>query len=161
MLITFSELSADSRVWVFPLRTSMSAAAADQLVTGMEEFIRDWRAHDDPVTGAVQLLKDRFLIVAADSRGAAVSGCSIDSLTRQVKVLLSQHGLEADNGELIFYLSENEVRSATRSETKELIKSGSISGQTAVFDTSITNLAQFNSRFVLPFGDSWHGKVFK
>ena len=78
MLTSFDQLDTSSKVWVYQ---STSELTTDQTVTIKElltDFVTQWNSHGADVTGAFDLLYDRFIILAADDRNS-VSGCSIDS----------------------------------------------------------------------------------
>lgn len=159
----FTGFPDDSKLWVFSLRERATPDQIAALNKQLSGFITEWRAHGAPVAGSYLLLEDRFLLVAADSRGAAVSGCSIDSLFNAVHDAVRAIPLELADPSIIFFRDgERAIRALPRSEFKTLVKTAEFDRQTPVFNPVLTTVGELRgSGFELPFEAAWHSRAFR
>ena len=157
----FSEMMEDSRVWVFPSAQMLSTEAKAQVGKQLDEFLATWDAHGASVRGAYTIDRERFLLVAADSASAHVSGCSIDGLSRAARNALESAGTQLADYSQIFYWNGEEVEVVDRPKFAELVNQGKIGEQTLMFDPSVTTLKEYQERWCRPFSESWHASVFR
>jgi hypothetical protein len=155
-VVPFDSLPDASRVWVFGSDRPLTEAGSAALLTGVDEYLAEWKAHGAPLTVGRQLRDERFLVVAVDQSTAGASGCSIDGLFRVLQRLEAEVGASLVGGGRVFYRDNHgAVRSASREEIAQLAQSGSIMKNSVVFDTSLTDLGAFRSGFEKPAQDSW------
>ena len=113
-------------------------------------------SHGQPLTVGDQLRDGRFLVVAVDQSTAGATGCSIDGLFRVLQGLESAVGANLVGGGRVFYRgAEGVVQSTTREQLAGLASAGTITKDTVVFDTSITDLGAFRSMFEKRAKESW------
>lgn len=159
----FSEMPDDSRLWIFASPRPLETRESEWLRRHVEEFVDGWVAHGAPVAGAFDLREDRFLLVAADEAATGVSGCSIDALTRTLKQAERELGLSLlDASSRVWYRDEaGEIRAVPRADFRGAAGSGSVDGETRVFDhTAATVGATRSGGWERPMRESWHGRAF-
>ena len=158
---TFRRLPDDARVWIRGFDRSLDPAERKTVRAGMERFSAGWASHQVPVESAFEIFHDRFLVVAACTPGS-VSGCSIDSMMRNMRDLYADVGVAPPAGNLIYFRDENgRIRSIDHLEFRSVAESGQLKPDTRVFDTLIQDLGQLRSgRFELPYRDAWHARAF-
>jgi hypothetical protein len=155
-VVAFDTLPDASRIWTFGSDRALSEEQSTALLKGVDEHLVDWKAHGAPLTVGRQLRDERFLVVAVDQSTAGASGCSIDGLFRVLQRLESELGVALLGGGRVFYRDEHgKVQSTTRDQLPALSESGAITKNTVVFDTTITDLGQWRSRFEQRAKDSW------
>ena len=59
------------------------------------------------------------------------------------------------------YRDGNEVLSAPRHDFEEMLKQGNINTQTIVFNNMVQNLSELQTKWEVPFKDSWHIQLFR
>ena len=157
----FEGLTDQARVWIFGLKRSLNDGETRRLEEGLTQFAASWDSHKVPVKAAFKIVLNRFVIIAAESTDG-VSGCSIDSMVRNLKSLQDSMGLGAPRGNLIFFSDEEgKVQSVDHLSFYDTVDSGRIKPRTKVFDTLVQNLGQLRAgRFEPPFEESWHSKTF-
>ncbi len=150
------------RCWVFG---SSKPLSEDQpgLRERLDRFFSQWQSHGEAVSGRWRILDGRFLVVLREPEGAEVSGCSIDSMVGEVKLLERELDTRLLDSSRIFYRNaEGVVDSVNRLEFKALAAEGRIHPETEVFDTTLTNLADLRpGLFSKPLKDSWHARLFE
>jgi hypothetical protein len=157
-LVPFDSLNDDSRVWVFAAEPPLDEDRSKLLLEVVDDFLRQWVAHGEPLTSGREWRDRRFLIVGVDQSATAyASGCSIDGLYRKLAEFEKQTGASLLSRDRVFYRDAGgEVRSVSRDEFAQLSTSGVIGHDTIVYDTSISSLGEWRQRFELPASASWH-----
>jgi len=84
-----TQLSDESRIWLFGISPALDAAKSRRLLDGVDAFLADWNAHGQPIRAAREIREGSFLVIAVDKQ-AETSGCSID---RMFGTLRSAHGV--------------------------------------------------------------------
>jgi hypothetical protein len=160
-LVPLGSLPDDARVWVFAAERTLAPAEADAVLGTVDAFLGVWAAHGHPLRSARELRDARFLIIAVDESAAGASGCSIDSLVREIRALERQLGVTlVDHGPVVFRDGAT-IRRVARDEFAELARAGRVTPDTIVFDNTISRLASLRGgAWELPASASWHGRAF-
>jgi hypothetical protein len=159
-IVPFNSLPDSARVWVFASDRELTGAAADTLLAAVDQFLSQWKAHGMPLRCAREWRDDRFLAIGVDVETENASGCSIDGLFRTLQQLERTIGSRLVGGGRVFYRVGSEIRAATRDEFIERIKRGDVSGETPVFDTSVTGAKAWRTGFERPAGAGWTAPYF-
>lgn len=147
-VVPFDSLPDSARTWIFGSDQRLSEEGAATLMRGVGDHLANWKAHGEPLTVGSRLIDDRFLVVAVDQGTAGASGCSIDGLFRVLQAAQGRLGVNLVGGGRLFYRDgHGQVRCAPQSQLDELRESGEITNDTVVFDTTITDLGTFRSKF--------------
>jgi hypothetical protein len=155
--IPFEDLPDDARVWIFGSSDSISNDSQKEMLSVVDGWLDDWKAHGEPLVCAREWRDGRFLVVGVDQRAAGASGCSIDALFHVLKGLETTLGTTFLGGDRVFYRSGLEsILVADRGSFAALAGEGLIDDTTPVFDTSLTDAGSYRHRFEVPVGNSWH-----
>jgi hypothetical protein len=155
-VVPFETLPDSSRVWVFGSDTLLTEEGTKLLLTGVDAHLDDWKAHGEPLTVGREWRDGRFLVVAVDQSTAGASGCSIDGLFRVLQQLERDSGANLVGGGRVFYRDNHGVvQSVSRDEVAALAKSGAITSDTVVFDTTLTDLGTWRACFERRAKESW------
>lgn len=159
-LVAFSDIPDDARVWVFASSRALSGDAESALLGSVDEFLDGWRAHGTSLGAARDWRDHQFLAITVDPRTADASGCSLDALFRIFKALERDTGVTVLGGGRVFYRARSGVVESTdRAGFDVLAADGRVSGETPVFDTSVTTAGGWRTRFELPASQSWHATL--
>ena len=157
----FCTLPENARVWIFAAGRFLTEPERDRLLSDVDRFIDQWGAHDRPLTAGRELRYDRFLFVAVDQRQAGPSGCSIDALVRQMKVLEQDLGIELVDHAPVLFRCGPAIERVSRERFAELAAAGEVGLETTVFDNSLTRLGDVRAgRWEIKAAESWHGQAF-
>ncbi len=158
--IPIQNLADDARIWLFGASAPMNDEQKRAARATLAAYLADWNSHGDDIPAAVDLLGDRFVVVAADRR-AVSGGCSVDRMYRQVRALKDAVGADLLDTTLVFWREGDAVRSATRAEFRKLAASGAVGADTVVVDTTAETLGAIRSgAWERRAADSWHGEAF-
>ena len=102
-LVSFDSLPDDSRLWIFGAERCLAPFEQTELLSEVDRFLADWRAHGTPLAAARDLNGDRFLMVAVDQASVPPSGCSIDAMVAVLKDVEVRLGVAlVDHGALYY-----------------------------------------------------------
>ena len=161
-VVDMKDLPDSSRTWVFGSDRTLDPAQSKTLMSAVDPFLQQWKAHGAELTVGRDWKHGRFLIVAVDHSTAGASGCSIDGLFRALKSLEPKLGASLVTSGLIFYCDDKgEVQSVDREQFAALGADGKIGPTTRVFDPTVTTLGEWRARFELALKDSWHARLIK
>jgi hypothetical protein len=155
-LVPFSALPDSARIWIFGSDKPLTGAVVDTLLAEVDSYLDTWKAHGFPLRAAREWRDNRFLIIGIDPTVEQASGCSIDGLFRSLQQLQTSIGAQLVGGGRVFYRDDSGATQAVaRDEFSTLASSGRIGPKTPVFDTSLTQLDAWRSRFEQPLAESW------
>ena len=155
--VEFDTLPDSARVWVYGADKELGNDGEQKLLSSVDAFLAQWKAHGAPLLSARDFREGRFLTVAVDQEQENASGCSIDGLFRNLKSLESLLGAKLVPSGLVYFRAKDGKTSAvTREEFASLAERGEIDGDTEVFDLSVTTLGEWRGRFKSRAADSWH-----
>ena len=150
------QLSPQSRIWIFQSTRKLSEFEQDFIRQKMDEFIPQWAAHGDSLFGGYDVREFHFLIVAVDESKAMASGCSVDTLMHKVQEIGKELEIDFMNRLMIAYEADGEIQLAPMEEFKALIRSGTVDGNTTVFNNLVPTKAEFDQAWKTTVANSWH-----
>ena len=153
--------SENSRVWVYQADKKLSDTEVQQVQILLDNFTTSWTAHNNQLKARAEVRYNRFLILVVDESQAGASGCSIDKSVNFMKQVGEQFNINLLDRFNLAYREGNEVLSAPRHAFEELLKQGSINTQTIVFNNMVQNLNELETKWEVPFKDSWHIQLFR
>jgi hypothetical protein len=150
-----NSLPGHSKVWIYQSSRSFVFGEASAVREKVKRFVGEWNSHKVDVIGDAELLYDRFIVLMADEERVGVSGCSIDSSVHFVKSLGHEYKTNFFDRWLIGYKKGDVALSAGKDEFEELVRTGEIKDDTIVFNTLIHCKKDFDTKWELPYGQSW------
>jgi hypothetical protein len=158
--VPIDSLPPTSATWVFGASEPLDAKAEAQIRSEMAAFIADWTSHGAGLPASYDVIRSRFLVVAADD-AAQPGGCSVDRLFRLVAALGTHSGISFLDSSLVFWEEgDGAVRSGSREEFHQLASNGEVGPATRVFDPAVARLdALRNGGFHKRAADSWHASL--
>jgi hypothetical protein len=154
------QFSEHSRVWIYQSDKELTDEQASGLLTLLNKFAAEWTAHNHQLKAKAEVRYNRFLILIVDESQAGASGCSIDKSVNFMKRLEQEFGINLFDRFNFAYREGSEVLSAPRHQFEELLKSGKINTNTIVFNNLVQDLRQLETKWEVPFKDSWHVQLF-
>jgi hypothetical protein len=155
-LVPFNALPDNARIWIFGADKPLTGAVVDTMLAEVDSYLEQWKAHGFPLRAAREWRDNRFLIIGIDPTAEQASGCSIDGLFRSLQQLQKSIGAQLVGGGRVYYRdAAGATHSVARDEFSTLASSGKIGPKTPVFDTSITQLDAWKSKFEQPLSESW------
>jgi hypothetical protein len=159
---TLSQLPDQSRLWIFASDKPLPSEHVSEFESRLTAIVDAWRAHGKALAAAAEVRYDQFVFVAADENIEAPSGCSIDSLTREIVQLGREFGVNFLSATKVFYRNGAEIVATDRMAFKALIESGDVTLDTIVFNNTLTLLSELRAgSWEVPMRSSWHALAFR
>jgi hypothetical protein len=155
------QFSENSRVWIYQADRKLSDIEAQQLQQQLNSFTQTWTAHNNELKAGAEIRYNRFILLVVDESQAGASGCSIDKSVNFMKQVEQQYNINLFDRFNLAYRDGEEVLSAPRAQFEELIKQGAINQDTIVFNNLVQTLAELNTKWEVPFKNSWHPQLFR
>jgi hypothetical protein len=162
-VIPFDQLPETTRLWIYGAERKFTEAESETAAEQMSRFLQEWTAHKRELAVGWQLKFARFFLIAVDESQMAASGCSIDSMVHNLRGLESLLNIEimGTTAKVFFRDEEDQVRCVTRLEFRELVRHGTASPDTFVFDNTIQTLRELRQdKWEVPMSASWHMAAF-
>lgn len=150
-----TDLPDHARVWVYKTARDLSQAEQNLVRDRGAAFTGSWAAHGAPLDASVEVLHDRFVVVAVDEEQAMASGCSIDKSVGFIKSLEHDLNLMLTDRMVVVYEGPNGITSCRLQDLPELLKEGRITADTVVYDDLVPTLGDMRTRFAMPLRATW------
>ena len=159
-LVPFADLPDDARCWVFAAAAPLDEVDTPRLLGAVDGFLLTWQAHGAPLTCGREFRDEHFLVIGVDERAADASGCSIDGLFRILQGMEDGIGTSmVVGGRVHFRGAEGMVFGCSRAEFEALAAEGAVTGETVVFDTTVSMVGDYRARFARRARESWQAAL--
>ncbi|MDC0201708.1 hypothetical protein OAJ56_00545 [Flavobacteriales bacterium] len=149
MLVDFNTISDESRLWIYGSESKLTDYQQESILNKISEYLKTWDYHNNPLTSAVMIKENHFIIIALDDSESGVGGCSIDSLQRIIQELEKDLNISLLNRLNVFCNINQKVVCIPS------FKLGSIANKdTRYYDLTILKKNQI-STFLKPIKDGW------
>ena len=155
------QFSENSRVWVYQSNKKLTDKEVQDIQGHLNDFTISWTAHNNQLKATAEVRYNRFLILIVDESQAGASGCSIDKSVKFIKQIEEQFNINLLDRFNLAYREGNEVLSAPRHDFEEMLKNGNIDTNTIVFNNMVQNLSELQTKWEVPFKESWHIQLFR
>jgi len=155
------EISENSRIWIYQANRVLNPVEQEQIQRRLNDFTSQWQAHGHQLTALAEIRYHRFIILMVDEARAGATGCSIDKSVNLMKELEDEFNINLFDRLNIAYRTSEDVTSCTREEFEALIETGKVTEDTIVFNNLVPTIKELNSKWEVPFKDSWHAQVFE
>lgn len=159
MLIPFNKMPDYARVWVYQANKKLPDLEVRKIQQILEDQINNWAAHGADLAGSVQVLHNRFVIVAVDELQNQVSGCSIDASTRWLKDIGAEMNIDFFDRSVVF-LQNNELQTVEINKIKSLVIDDILTPDTLIFNNLVSNIKEFKNNWNIKASDSWMKRHF-
>ena len=158
MLVPFSELPDESRIWIYQANRKLSEEEIGYINQKTEAFLTQWTAHGANLEAGFEIKHDRFIVIGLNQENASASGCSIDASVHFIQSLEQQFDIDLlDKMNVTFYTGEY-IAHKSLADFKKMAKNRSVSANTVVFNNLVTNKCEYLDHWEVPAKDSWHSR---
>lgn len=153
MEVPFNTLPDTARVWIYQSNRPFNKSEQEILSKGLSSFLKQWTAHGSALHASFDLLYNQFIVIGLDESTADASGCSIDSLVRNLQALASTVDIDFFNREMIAFLQHQKVQLVERKALKEFFTSAG--GSVLTFNNLVSNVKALQTEWLVPAHTTW------
>lgn len=161
MLVPFSELPENARVWVYQANRSFSTDELIEITRKLDDFITSWTAHGADLKAGYEIQYKRFIVLAVDRRLNDASGCSIDASVRFIQQLEKEYDVDLMDKMNVSFKSGEFVAYKNLIDFKKMVKTRAVSEKTIVFNNLVNDIAEYKNNWEVPITESWHNRFLK
>jgi hypothetical protein len=155
------KFSPQSRVWIYQSERKLTDQEVQQIQPELDRFATNWTAHNNQLKAKGEVRYNRFFILIVDESQAGASGCSIDKSVHFMQQVQQHLGINLFDRFNLAYREGEEVLSLPRHDFEVKLKDGSINKETVVYNNLVQNLNELETKWEVPFKDSWHIQLFR
>ncbi|MFT4032136.1 MAG: hypothetical protein QM669_06930 [Siphonobacter sp.] len=159
MRIDFDQMPDHARLWVYQANRALTDAEQQTLQQELGHAFDPWAVHGQPLTNAVQVLQNRFVLLAVDEKAYAASGCSIDSSTRIIREIGQAFNIDFFDRSVI-YRTEGGVSAVNGLKVKTAVQQGILQPDTILFNNQVKTVGAFRAGWEIPASESWMKRFF-
>jgi hypothetical protein len=152
--------SPQSRVWIYQSDRKFTSTEETEILNKLAAFTNQWKAHGNELLAKAEIRYGFFIILTVDESQAGVTGCSIDSSVRLIKEIEQEYHIDLFNRFNIAYKVNEEVVVNSKEDFETLVNIKQVTPETIVFNNMVQNLAELETKWEVPFKNSWHSTVF-
>jgi len=152
--------SPQSRVWIYQSDRKFTSTEENEILNKLAAFTNQWKAHGNELLAKAEIRYGFFIILTVDESQAGVTGCSIDSSVRIIKEIEQEYHVDLFNRFNIAYKVNGEVVVNSKEDFETLVDIKQVTPETIVFNNMVQNLAELETKWEVPFQNSWHSTVF-
>ncbi|WP_420384837.1 hypothetical protein [Roseivirga sp.] len=161
MLTPFEKLSDQSRIWIYQSKTELDQTTQQNLLADTEQFLNQWAAHGEALLASATIEFNRFLIIAIDENFNMASGCSIDSMVRQVQNLGESHGVDFFDRTQLAFKKGDRIELMDMKEINQQVTQGFFDSETLYFNNNIQSKSQLKDQWLIRPEESWLKRYFQ
>jgi len=158
-MTAYENLPDTTRVWIYQSSRPFTSTELPEIQAYLQQFARQWVSHNRDLRSFADVFHNQFIVLMVDESQAGASGCSIDASVHFLQQLQAQFGIDLFDRMFFAYKEDGEVKTAHRSEFKQLYQAGKISDETLVFDNLVTTKEAFEEKWTKPLKESWHKRM--
>ena len=143
-------MPSHARLWIYKATRGLSEAEQSLIRDRGALFAADWSAHGAQLDACVDVVIDRYVLIAVDEDQARASGCSIDKSVAFIKSLEHDLQLSLTDRMVVAYEKDGQVIGARLQELQRLLKAGEVTPDTVVFDDQVSTVGEWRERFKVP-----------
>ena len=139
--------------WIFSFENRLSDAELSILKSKLSAFLNDWDSHGVMIQSDFNIYYQQILEVKIEDSSEVPSGCSIDTLKKQISRIALELGLKLFDSNLIIYQTSDGLKGVRRDEIKNFVSKNIIKPDTLVFDVNFEPSSK--SPYLTKMMDSW------
>ena len=155
MIVEFNQLPDHARFWIFTSNRFLTQKEIASLNNELSLFVQKWTAHKQDLNASFSLMDDAILVVGVDESQTGASGCSIDSMTKEIFRLSQQMNIDWLNRFSVVIKSSEGNRAVNANDLKQLFSEGKINEQTLVSNSLLSAFGEVKTHLYLPIKDTW------
>ena len=155
MLTPYHLLPEDAKVWVHQADRALTQDELREISHILENFVDNWKSHQKEVAAYASIYYRRFIVFMADEHKCHVGGCSISDTITLLEELQKEFGINFLDRMNVGYKITNEmVGSFPFNQLNEMLENGKINDNTIIFNNTVSNKKDFESKWEVSLKDS-------
>ncbi|MDA9262153.1 hypothetical protein N9P55_00115 [bacterium] len=152
---SFETIAPDAKAWVYTSNQEFSGEQLAEIEKYAEVFLSKWDSHGKMVKGNIQVLKNRFVAIFADTEGDTMCGSAQDASVRFVKELEEILNVKLMDRMLIAFNQNDTILALPFNQLREKIATGEVSKLSNFYNGLVSSKTEFITNWETPIEGSW------
>lgn len=152
------DFNNDSRVWIYQSSRLFFISEALQMEDMLNDFVKNWNSHGDPVKGYANLLFGQFIVIMADETATGVSGCSTDSSVRLIKSIEQKFNVQMFDRQNLAFVVKDKIQLLPLNQLGYAVENNFINADTLYFNNTVLTKKELLDKWLIPVKESWLAK---
>lgn len=153
-----ADFNDNSRVWIYQSSRLFFISEALQMEDMLNDFVKSWNSHGDPVKGYANLLFGQFIILMADETATGVSGCSTDSSVRLIKSIEQKFNVQLFDRQNLAFVVKDKIQLLPLNQIGYAVENNFINADTLYFNNTVLTKKELLDKWLIPVKESWLAK---
>lgn len=154
--LPLASYSPESQIWIYLSSRTLNESESRDLDKALKQFASQWVSHGDKMEASGEFLFNRFVVLSANADQLPPGGCSIDSSVHFLRRLEHHYSVDFFNRMNVAFLNEyGEADTFHLHSIGDMIKEGTITLDTPVFDNTVSIVRGFIDGWIKPVEKSW------
>lgn len=153
-----ADFNDNSRVWIYQSSRLFFISEALQMEDMLNDFVKSWNSHGDPVKGYANLLFGQFIILMADETATGVSGCSTDSSVRLIKSIEQKFNVQMFERQNLAFVVKDKIQLLPLNQLEYAVENNFINADTLYFNNTVLTKKELLEKWLIPVKESWLAK---
>lgn len=140
----------EARIWIYQSPRKLNPDEVSFIKDASVPFLKEWTSHKMSMDASLEILHERFVVLAVDESTAPASGCGIDDSVRFIKMLSGKLGVDLTDRTTVYYKIGEEINAAKLEGIR-----GTIKPDTLVFNNLIDSYGQLKNQWLAPASSCW------
>ena len=160
MLISFQELSEESKIWIYQSNRKFSDEEFAEIEKDLKLFLENWSAHGTSLECGFEMKYNRFIIIAVDQEIQPATGCSIDASVQFIQSLEAKYNVDLLDKMNVTFKNGDHIAHKSLIDFKKMAKDKAVTENTIVFNNLVNNIEEYNESWETIASESWHSRFF-
>ncbi len=153
-----ADFNDNSRVWIYQSSRLFFISEALQMEDMLNDFVKSWNSHGDPVKGYANLFFGQFIILMADESATGVSGCSTDSSVRLIKSIEQKFNVQLFERQNLAFVVKDKIQLLPLNQLEYAVENNFINANTLYFNNTVLTKKELLEKWLIPVKESWLAK---
>lgn len=155
----YTKYPDNAKVWIYQSSRILEKDEVDYLKVQIDDFLSTWKSHGKMLTGTFEIFENLFVVLFVDDEGDVICGRAQDASVKLMMQLEKEIEVEFVNRMIQAYKKDGKVEVVHINDFSTLLANNEINEDTIVFNNTIINKADFDTKWQVPLKDSWHKQL--
>lgn len=159
-MLTFNDMPLHARVWIYQSDREIKDLEVNEINRKAAMFLMEWTSHGHLMKASLDVVYNRFIVIAVDDKAATAGGCGIDQSVKFIQRLEQDYGINLLDRMLVAYRGKDSIVQTTKLYTfEQMMEKGELNADTIVFNNLISTKEDMQTKWEVPVKKSWHARM--
>jgi len=160
MHVPFDQMPDHARLWVYIASRNFTPEEELKIEGNLRQFVSGWETHGAPMSGSYEISHHRVIVLAADEKFLAASGCSIDKQVHLIKNIEQELNISLLDKLWVYVQAPEGLISYKLTELKSLVEQGTLKYNSLILNNLCPTVEEWKRNSFVPASETWTKRYF-